>query len=116
MLREDDAIRLRHMLDAAEKALSFTVGRTRDDLGTDDMLAFALARAIEVIGEAANRMSAEGKNELPSLPWSEMVGMRNRLVHAYFEIDLDRLWDTIIQDLPGLIRELRMAVTPIQDE
>ena len=107
MLPEEDVVRLRHMLDAAEQAVAFAKGRTRQDLDGNKMLVFALVRAIEIIGEAANQVSAAGRAQAPSLPWQEMVGMRNRLIHAYFDINLDRLWDTTAQDLPALIAVLQ---------
>ena len=106
MLPEEDVVRLRHMLDAANEAVSFVRNRTRADLDTDRMLSFALVRAIEIIGEAASRISTEARAVCPAIPWPSLVGMRNRIVHAYFDIDLDRVWDTVTDDLPKLIREL----------
>jgi uncharacterized protein with HEPN domain len=88
----DDAIRLRHMLDAARSAQEFATGRSRGDLATDKMLTFAVVRAIEILGEAASRISAETRLAEPSIPWAEIVAMRNRLIHAYFDVDLDILW------------------------
>lgn len=110
MLRDEDAVRLRHMLDAARDALAFAHGRTRADLDTDRMLSFALVRAIEIIGEAARRVSHEGRASCPALPWPSIVAMRNRVVHAYFDIDLNRVWDTVTDDLPPLIAALEHAL------
>lgn len=107
-----DAIRLQHMLDAANEALSFATGRKRDDLNRDRMLVNALLRSIEVIGEAASRVGAETRTRYPAIPWLQVVGMRNRLIHAYFDVDLDRVWDTVSCDLPALIDELKKAVSP----
>jgi uncharacterized protein with HEPN domain len=78
----DDVVRLRHMIDTIHAALRFAKGRSRADLDKDQMLLFALVRAVEIIGEAASRVSVEGRAELPDLPWRAAVGMRNRLVHA----------------------------------
>ena len=105
-MSESDAIRLRHMLDAARDALGFGAGKTADDLQSNRMLALALIRCIEIIGEAASRVGVELKNGHPNVPWADIVGMRNRLVHAYFEIDLVRVRDTLAADLPSLIVEL----------
>lgn len=91
MLRED-TIRMLHMLDAAREAISFSRGRTRTDLDSDKMLTFALVRAIEIVGEAASKVTAQTRSEFPEMPWQDIVGMRNRIVHAYFDIDLDRVW------------------------
>ncbi len=75
------------------------------------MLVFALVRAIEIIGEAASKISPEGKAETSAVPWSSLVGMRNRLIHAYFDVDLDILWNTATVSLPELLALLRPALT-----
>jgi uncharacterized protein with HEPN domain len=102
----DDRWRILHMIDAAALAQSFVVGRQRTDLDLDAMLTMALTRAIEIIGEAAAQVSTEGRAELPQLPWAAIVGMRNRLVHAYFDVDRDVLWDTTLLALPVLLDQL----------
>lgn len=111
-MRADDAVRIRHMIDAAESALDFTRGRTRTDLDKDTMLQFALVRAVEVVGEAASKISAEGRAELPQVRWAAITGMRNRLTHAYFEIDMDILWITLQQALPALLAQLKSMQLP----
>jgi len=83
-MNDDDRWRLGHMADYLRSAMNFVRDRQRDDLDNDKMLVLALMRAIEVVGEAASKVSAEGRAELPDLPWPEVIGMRNRLVHAYF--------------------------------
>jgi uncharacterized protein with HEPN domain len=107
----DDVIRLRHMADAAESALRFCLGRKRADLDTDDMLRFALTRAVEIIGEAANKVSIEARTQIPDIAWSAIVGMRNRLVHAYFDVDSEILWTTVSERLPSLLRELKVILS-----
>ncbi len=111
-MRHDDAVRLRHALDAARKALSFTEGRSRTDLDRDEQLALALIRLLEVIGEAANAVSPELRSSCPSIPWRLMIALRNRLIHRYFDLDLDVVWRTVVDDLPGLAAELRRIVPP----
>ena len=86
-MKSDDDIRLRHRLDAATEALRFTSGRQREDLEADRQLTWALIKAIEIIGEAAGQLSEETKTELSNIPWRNIIGMRNRLVHAYFDIN-----------------------------
>ncbi len=103
----DDRWRVRHMVDAAEQALAFVRGRQRADLDTDAMLRLALTRAVEIVGEAAAQVSDAGRNACPDVPWMQIVGMRNRLVHAYFDINADILWDTVHLALPGLLAQLR---------
>lgn len=110
MTRHEDLARLRHMLEHAREAVSMVAGKERADLQTERMLELALVRLIEIIGEAAARVSLEGQLECSSIPWRQVVGMRNRLVHGYDKVDLDVLWDTVEDDLPPLIAELEMAV------
>ncbi len=105
-MRPEDAIRVRHMIDAAETAQAFIAGRQRGDLDSDQMLLFALVRAVEIIGEAASRVTPETRAATPAVPWAAIVGMRNRLIHAYFDIDRDILWRTVTEELPPLITVL----------
>ena len=100
------------MLDAAKEASSFIEGRQRGSLQKDRMLVNALVRSIEVIGEAASQVSADTRKQYATIPWSQVIGMRNRLIHAYFDVDNDRVWDTVTEDLPALIKELEKAVPP----
>jgi uncharacterized protein with HEPN domain len=108
-MSQDDGVRIRHMVDAIEAALRFAKERERADLDTDEMLLFALVRAVEIVGEAAGKVSAEGRGRFPEVPWSAVTGMRNRLVHAYFDIDRDILWSTVAQALPSLLKQLQTA-------
>jgi uncharacterized protein with HEPN domain len=103
----DDLIRLRHMAEAAQHALGFVQGRQRADLDTDTMLRFALTRAVEIIGEAASKVSVAGRAAAPTIEWPVIVGMRNRLAHAYFDVNADILWNTVTIALPALLRQLR---------
>jgi uncharacterized protein with HEPN domain len=105
----DDLWRVSHMIDAAEQALAFVQGRARSDLDADAMLQYALTRAVEVVGEAATKVSEAGRGEMPAVPWLQIVGMRNRLVHAYFSINHDVLWDTVQLALPPLLAQLKAA-------
>jgi uncharacterized protein with HEPN domain len=106
MQREDRA-RISDMIVAPEKVARFVAGRQRHDLDIDDMLQFACIRGIEIIGEAAANVSPGACDTYPEVPWRKMVGMRNRLVHAYFEIDLDVVWKTATEELPLLLPILR---------
>jgi len=115
-MHKDDYVRLRHMLDAARDALTFTQSRTRADLDSDRMLVLSLVKAVEIVGEAANQVSQAAREQLPKIPWADVVGMRNRLVHAYFDINLDILWRTVQGDLPPLIAELtQQGIHPEDD-
>ena len=105
-MREHDAIRLRHMIDAAREAVSFAQGRSRGDLERDRMLVLSLVKAIEIVGEAAFQISKPTRDEMPSIPWEDIIGMRHRLVHVYFDINIDILWQTVQSDLPALIAQI----------
>lgn len=111
-MRRDDAVRLRHMLDAAREALRFVEGRSRADLDKDRQLVLSLVKEIEIIGEAAYQLSAETRANLPDIPWEDIIGMRHRLVHAYFDINLDILWQTVVEDLPVLVNLLESGIPP----
>ncbi len=106
-MRKADIIRLQHMLDAAREALLFAEGRKREDLNVDRMLMHTLVRVAAIIGEAASKVSQEAREQIPGIEWRDVIGMRNRLVHVYFDINLDILWGTVIYDIPKLLEELK---------
>ena len=111
MLPEDDRVRLRHMLDAARKAVRISAGRRREDLeAEDDPLVDALVHLISVIGEAGSKVGTGTRAELSGIPWLDVVGMRNRLIHDYFDINLDILWATVQDSLLPLIQRLESAL------
>lgn len=109
---KDDLVRLRHMLEASREAVAFARGRSRSDIDQDRMLALAIVKCVEIVGEAAVSVSLDARARYGSIPWADIVGMRNRLIHAYFDIDLDRVWDTVTDDLPPLVAELEKIVSP----
>ena len=106
-MRNDDRVRILHMIDATESVEQFAAGRKRGDLDTDKMLLFAILRAIEVIGEAASKVTSETQDASPGVPWASIVGMRNRLIHGYFDIDSDVVWKTVTDEVPVLRRSLQ---------
>ncbi len=99
-----------HMRDHAREAVDMVRGRSRADLDTDRQLNLALVRLVEVIGEAANRVSEDFRSRYPQVPWREAVGMRNRIIHGYDVIDFDILWSVLQKDLPPLIEKLEKIV------
>jgi uncharacterized protein with HEPN domain len=109
-LPPDDRIRILHMVEAIGTALDFTSDRQRGDLDDDKMLRFALVRAIEIIGEAASKVSKETRESASDIPWSLIVSMRIRLIHAYFDINLDILWRTTTRELPELLPKLEALI------
>ena len=106
MLPEKDRVRLEHMREAVLQALEFVAGRSRDDLDSDRMLLFALVRSLEIVGEAASQVTPESRAACPGIPWKAVVGMRNRLIHAYFEVDRDSVWEVLRDDLGPLLQVL----------
>jgi uncharacterized protein with HEPN domain len=106
----EDRIRILHMIEATETALEFVTARQRADQNSDQMLLFAPVRAIEVIGEAAGRVSETTREAAADIPSSLIVSMRNRLIHAYFDVDNDVVWKTAAEELPALLPKLRALV------
>ncbi|MCB0972663.1 MAG: DUF86 domain-containing protein [Acidimicrobiales bacterium] len=102
----EDDVRIRHLVDAATTARRFVADRERADLDSDEMLRLALTKLVEIVGEAAKQVSDETRAELPDVPWSAAARTRDRLVHHYFDIDLDVLWRTVTEDLPMLLDRL----------
>ena len=109
-MTSEDRIRIRHMLDAIKETLAFTSDKSREDLSDNRMLTLAIIKELEIIGEAASKLATEFKAAQPHIPWTDIVGMRNRLTHGYFDIDLDRVWDTVQEDLKPLCAELEKLV------
>lgn len=108
MTQHDDTANLGQMFDMAQTAK----GKSRDQFANDVMLQFALAHALEVIGEAARHVSPAGRAMLPDLAWPSIVSMRHRLARDYFNVDLDVVWDTVTNDLPRLIDMLTSVLPP----
>ena len=109
-----DVIRLRHMREAAAYAREMIAGRTRFDLDENVMLRMALTHCLEILGEAASKVTAETRAQLPSIPFVQMVAMRHRLIHAYFDVDLDIVWTTVVDDLPPLLVALDAALARVK--
>lgn len=107
----EDRIRIQHMMDAARQAIGFTQGKSRKSLDSEPMLARALMHAILEIGEAASRNSDAGRSRAPEVPWAQIVGMRNVLIHVYWGVDFDRLSKTVTEELPALLAMLELATT-----
>jgi uncharacterized protein with HEPN domain len=114
-MQRDDTAYLLDILIAAGKAIGYLDGLSWYDFETSELHQDAAMRALEIIGEAANRVSDSTKEEHSEIPWSQVIGMRNRLVHEYFRINLAAVWDTIQRDLPELVIKIQPLV-PREDE
>ncbi|MBN2377161.1 MAG: DUF86 domain-containing protein [Sedimentisphaerales bacterium] len=110
MFSKEDGNRLYHMLEAAREAAGYAEGRKRGDLQTDRPLTHSLVRCLEIVGEAASKVTTECRKSLPQIQWEDMIGMRNRLIHAYFDVNLDIVWKTVKDELPPLIAELETII------
>ena len=109
-IRREDIVRLQHMLDAATEIRQYVQSSTREDLNSDRKLVHSLVRLLEIIGEAATQVSEKVRNDASEIPWPVLVGMRNRLIHAYFSINPDVVWSTSTEDIPLLITNLKKLI------
>ena len=107
-LKDED--RIRHMLEAALKVTEFSRGRKRSDLEEDEKLTLSLVHLLEILGEAAGKVSPGFRQLHPEIPWNRVSGIRNRLIHGYFDVDLDIVWQTVTARLPELIVQLKNLV------
>ena len=109
---KSDWIYLGHMLDMCQKGLDITAHKTRKDYDTDEVLNLALAHIIQVIGEAADNVSDEFREDHPQIPWHEIIGMRHRIVHDYMNVDEDVVWSVVENDLRPLLEVLEKILPP----
>ena len=111
-MQPHDDNRLRHMLDSAEDAVDFAAGKSRKDFDDNRQLLLAIIKSIEIIGEAAAKISEARKVKNDNIPWKDIIGMRNKLSHGYFDVNLDIVWQTVKTDLPELIKALKEIIPP----
>jgi len=106
MSKRDNALLIRDMIESAQKIMSYTKDMTFDSFENDSKTVDAVIRNFEIIGEAANRLTEAYKAENPEIEWDHLRGFRNRIVHEYFGIDLEIVWQIIEDDLPRLNQTL----------
>lgn len=94
------------MLKASAEILEFVKNKDKEFFANNRMLILAVIKDIEIIGEAASKISEDVKNKFSNIMWNEIIGMRNRLIHVYFDVDIDILWETVQNDIPGLYKQL----------
>jgi len=105
-MKLEDKIRIQHMIDAAKEALVFASDVTEKDFSKNRMLILSIIKDIEIIGEAASKVTEETKMKFHEIPWKDIIGMRNRLIHGYFDVDIKLVWNTVKNNLPSLIGQL----------
>ena len=98
---------LHDLLDASEKVAEFIRGMTQSQFLEDEKTQFAVVRGLEIIGEAAKKIPASVKAKYPQVPWREVAGMRDKLVHDYFGVNAEVVWRTAVEDLPRIATTLR---------
>ena len=113
---EQDAAHLWDMLDAARQAADFSEKLSYEQLLNDLLTRYAIERALEIIGEAARRVSPETREALADIPWRGIIGFRNVLAHEYGAIDYQRLFTVLKEDLPALVDALDHAISLIEEE
>lgn len=111
MPETEDRVRLQHMLDAARKAVEFTENCNRIDLDNDEMLTLSIVRLLEILGEAAKNVSEQWRKRHSSIQWRQIAGTRDRLIHGYFDVDLNIVWKIVSDDLPRLVTQLEEALS-----
>ena len=107
---ERDRLHLLHMRDAAKLAQEFVQGRKREALQNDLLFQLALVKAVELVGESAYHITDQLKSEHCNIPWQDIIDMRHILVHHYWRIELDDLWDTVNNDIPPLIDQMQQLI------
>ena len=110
MSKRDPGITLHQMRDHAREAMQLSQGKRRGDLDTDRVLALALIHLLEIVGEAASRIAPDNRSRHPEVPWTEIIGLRHRLIHGYDQVDLDVLWQILTKDLPSLVMSLETVI------
>lgn len=113
MSKKDDTIYIRHIYDAITRIEDYTRGVDQEKFFHEHMIQDAVVRQLEIVGEAAAHISGTYKKAHSTIPWHNVVGMRNRLIHEYFGIDLKGIWSTVLRDLPPLKKELRDVLSQL---
>jgi uncharacterized protein with HEPN domain len=109
-------VRFQHMLDASQAAVSHLLKKHREDLDHERLLLNGVVRELEILGEAASKISAAVREKFSFLPWREMIGLRNRLIHAYFDVNNQAIWLVVKESLPPLISQLEYILQNWSDE
>ncbi|MCW7075531.1 MAG: DUF86 domain-containing protein [Candidatus Methanospirare jalkutatii] len=109
-MKKDDSIFLKHMLDAINLIEEYLRDKDYDEFKNNRMLQDAVIREIEIIGEATKNLSMAFRNKHPNIPWRQIAGMRDKLIHGYFGVDVDAVWDTVMKDIPSLKEKLQKII------
>lgn len=116
MLLNSDSDRVKHMIDAVEQALTYARDCSWAELQSNPPVQHLLIRNLEILGEAASHISSACRTAHPEIPWRQIINTRNRLIHAYFEIDLKIVWDTVDRELSELLHNLQALLSEIAED
>ena len=109
-MKRDDSIYLRHMLDAIARVRSYLSGVDETNFTRNYLVQDGVIRQLEIIGEAARHVSDELRQKWPLVPWADVAATRNKLIHDYFGVDIEKVWLTAKDDLPGLQEQLHRVL------
>lgn len=104
---KDDSVFLHHIIDAIQRIESYTGGLKYDEFMSNNLVQDGVIRQIEIIGEATKRLTEKTTGKYENIPWKDIIGMRNKLIHDYFGVDVDAVWDTVKKDIPLLKNEIK---------
>lgn len=105
-MQKDDPVYLKHILDAIAKIEEYTERIEYEDFTEQTLVQDGVIRQIEIMGEATKRLSTDFRKEHSDIPWKDIAGMRDKLIHDYFGVDIDTVWDTIVMDIPSLKEQI----------
>ncbi len=107
---KEEKVYIKHILDSIERLESYIQGANKEKFMKESIIQDAIIRKIEVIGEASKFISKETKEKNKDIPWKDIAGMRDKLIHAYFGVDLDAVWETVKKDIPVLKKEISKLI------
>ena len=109
-MSKSDSIYIEHIIDSGNKIITFLEDKTKEAFDSDEKLRLAVIHLLQIIGEAAGRISKEFCHKHPEIPWKAIIGMRNKVVHDYLGVDENIVWDTATNELPQLINKLEKLI------
>ncbi len=113
MKAHDDKVYLRHILDAIDRIENYLRNRSREEFERETLLQDGVIRQLEIIGEATRHITEELREQYPEIPWQDMVGMRNKLIHDYLGVDVDLVWVTATEDLQDLRKQVEVILNTL---
>jgi len=115
-MKKDDSVYLHHIIDAFALIEHYMDNASHEEFLRNRLLQDGVIRQLEVMGEAARNISEDLRNEHPQIPWRQMIGLRNRMIHAYFNVDLQIIWEIVKGDIPDLKQKMKQLLDAISEE